>query len=246
MASVHPKLKLILHFDSKHSVYLDVFQAVSYLLKQNSQQKGICFDENQWTLVSLNITPFQNDDCNCGVFASINAFNATNIKYNKYQETDASMLRYWIASIVISLNMQPRKQTSDRIKNIDIIEKPRFEKLEVVRAYKNTTSQYHLFKAIASSLFALSENVEDELNRELKKKVTRTNSNYARFRMNKLLNEEQDELNKQLPSLNVVGITSTSEDEDKSGSITSDPKSLSSDDDYFKINEAASSLFSSS
>ena len=45
--------------------------------------------------------------------------------------------------------------------------------------------------------------------------------------MNKLLNEEQDELEKQLPSPNVVGITSplesTSEDEDKSASITSDP-----------------------
>ena len=55
--------------------------------------------------------------------------------------------------------------------------------------------------------------------------------------MNKLLNEEQDELNKQLPSLNVVGITSplesTSEDEDKSGPITSDPESLLCDDDYF-------------
>ena len=44
-----------------------------------------------------------------------------NIKYNKYQETDASMCRYWIASIVIDLNMQPRKKTSDRIKNIEII-----------------------------------------------------------------------------------------------------------------------------
>ena len=105
MASVYPKLKLILHFDSKHSVYLDVFQAVLYLLKQNSQQTGICFDENQWTLVSPNIISFQNDDCNCGVFACINAFNAMSIKYNKYQETDASMLRYWIASIVINLNM---------------------------------------------------------------------------------------------------------------------------------------------
>ena len=93
-------------------------------------------------------------------------------------------------------------------------------------------------------MFALSENVEDELNRELKKKVTQTNNNYSRFRMNKLLNEEQDELNKQLPSLNVVSITSTSEDKDKSESITSDPKSFSSDDDYFKINETASSLFS--
>ena len=142
--------------------------------------------------------------------------------------------------------MQPRKQTSDIIKNIEIIEKPRFEKLEVVRTCKNTASQYHLFEAIASGLFALSENVKDELNRELKKKTTQTNNNHSRFTRNKLLNEEQDELNKQLPSLNVVGITSTSEDEDKSGSITSDPKSLSSDDDYFKINETASSLFSSS
>ena len=66
--------------------------------------------------------------------------------------------------------------------------------------------------------------------------------------MNKLLNEEQDELKKQLPSPNVVGITSplesTSEDEDKSGSIASDPESLSSDDDYFKMNETASSLLS--
>ena len=64
--------------------------------------------------------------------------------------------------------------------------------------------------------------------------------------MNKLLNEEQDELNKQLPSLNVVSITSplesTSGDEGKSGSITSDPESLSRDDDYFKMNETASSL----
>ena len=55
-------------------------------------------------------------------------------------------------------------------------------------------------------------------------------------------------MNKQLPSLNVVGITSplesTSEDEDKSGSRTSDPKSLSSDDDYFKMNETASSILS--
>ena len=87
-----------------------------------------------------------------------------NIKYNKYQETDASMLRYWIASTVINLNMQPRKQASDRKKNIEIIEKPRFEKLEVVRTYKNTASQYHLFEAITSSLSALSENVEDKLN----------------------------------------------------------------------------------
>ena len=115
-----------------------------------------------------------------------------NIKYNKYQETDASMLRYWIASTVINLNMKPRKQASDRIKNIEIIEKPRFEKLEVVRTYKNTASQYHLFEVIASSLFALSENVEDELNRELKEKVTQTNNNHSRFTMNKLLNEEQD------------------------------------------------------
>ena len=57
--------------------------------------------------------------------------------------------------------------------------------------------------------------------------------------MNKLLNEKKDELNKQLPSLNVVDITSpldsTSEDEDKSGSITSDPESISIDDDYFNI-----------
>ena len=91
--------------------------------------------------------------------------------------------------------------------------------------------------------------MEDELNRELKKKVTQTNNNHSRFTMNKLLNEEQDELNKQLPSLNVVGITlpleSTPGDEDKSGSITSDPESLSSDDDYFKMNEtAATSLLS--
>ena len=66
--------------------------------------------------------------------------------------------------------------------------------------------------------------------------------------MNKLLNEKQDELNKQLPSLNVVGITSplepTSEDEDKSGSIISDPESLSSDDYFFKMSETASSLLS--
>ena len=74
MASVYPKLKLILHFDSKHSVYLDVFQAVLYLPKKNSQQTGIYFDVNQWTLVSPNIIPFQNDDCNCGVFECINAF----------------------------------------------------------------------------------------------------------------------------------------------------------------------------
>ena len=57
--------------------------------------------------------------------------------------------------------------------------------------------------------------------------------------MNKLLNEKKDELNKQLPSLNVVDITSplesTSEDKDKSGSITSDPESISIDDDYFNI-----------
>ena len=45
----------------------------------------------------------------------------------------------WIASIVINVNMQPRKQTTDRIKNIDIIEKPWFEKLEVVMMYKNIT-----------------------------------------------------------------------------------------------------------
>ena len=178
----------------------------------------------------------------------MNAFNARNIKYNKYQETDASMFQYWIASIAINLNIQPRKQTSDRIKNIEIIEKPRFGKLEVVRTYKNTASQYHLFEAIASGLFALSENVEGELNRELKKKVSQTNNNHSRFTMNKLLNEKQDELNKQLPSLNVVGITSplesTSEDEDKSGSIISDPESLSSDDYYFKMSETASSLLS--
>ena len=93
MASVYPKLKLILHFDTEHSVYLDVFQAVLYLLKQNSQQTGICFDENQWTLVSPNIILFQNGDCNCRVFACINAFNTMNIKYSRYQETDASMLR---------------------------------------------------------------------------------------------------------------------------------------------------------
>ena len=144
--------------------------------------------------------------------------------------------------------MQPEKQTSDRIKNIDIIEKPRFEKLEVVMTYKNTTSQYHLFETIASSLFALSENVEDELHRELKENVTETNNNQSRFTMNKLLNEEQDEVNKQLTSFNVVGITSplqsTSEDEDESRSITSDPQSLSSDDDYFKINETTGSLLS--
>ena len=99
--------------------------------------------------------------------------------------------------------------------------------MEVVRTYKNTASQYHLFEAITSSLSALSENVEDKLNRELKKKVTQTNNSHSRFSMNKLLNEEQDELEKQLPSPNVVGITSpfesTSEDEDKSASITSDP-----------------------
>ena len=127
MASVYPKLKLILHSNLKDSVYLDVFRAVFYLLKQNSQQTGICFDENQWIPVSPNIIPFQNDDCNCEVFAYINAFNAVNIKYSKYEEIDASVLRYWIASIAINMNMQPRKQTSDRIKNIDIIEKPRFE-----------------------------------------------------------------------------------------------------------------------
>ena len=55
-------------------------------------------------------------------------------------------------------------------------------------------------------------------------------------------------MNKQLTFLNVVSITSplesTSDDEDKSGSITSDPESLSSDDDYFKMNETASSLLS--
>ena len=173
--------------------------------------------------------PFQNDDCNCGVFACINTFTTMNIKYNKYQETDASMLRYWIASTVINLNMQPRKQTSDRITNIEIIEKSRFEKLEVIRTYKNTASQYHLFEVIGSSFFALSENVEDELNKELKKKVTQTNNNHSRFTMNKSLNEEQDELNEQLPFLNIVGITSplesTSEDKDKPGSITSDPES---------------------
>ena len=191
--------------------------------------------------------PFQNDDCNCGVFACINTFTTMNIKYNKYQETDASMLRYWIASTVSNLNMQRRKQTSDRITNIEIIEKSRFEKLEVIRTYKNTASQYHLFEVIGSSFFALSENVEDELNKELKKKVTQTNNNHSRFTMNKSLNEEQDELNEQLPFLNVVGITSplesTSEDKDKPGSITSDPESLSSDD-YFKMNETASSLLS--
>ena len=97
-------------------------------------------------------------------------------------------------------------------------------------------------------MFALSENVEDELNRELKKKVTQTNNNHSRFTINKLLNEERDELNKQLTFLNVVSITSplesTSDDEDKSGSITSDPESFSSDDDYFKMNENSSSLLS--
>ena len=171
-----------------------------------------------------------------------------NIKYSKYQERDASVLRYWIASIVINMNMLPRKQTSDRIKEIDITEKPRFEKLEVAVTYKNTISQYHLFQAIASNSFALSENVEHELNRGLKENVTQTNNNHSRFTMNKLLNKERDELNKQLPPLNVVGITSplesTSENEDKSGSIISDPESLSSDDDYFKLNETASSLLS--
>ena len=148
MASIYRKLKVILHFDLKHSVYLDVFQAVLYLLKQNSQQTGICFDENQWTLVSPNIIPFQNDDCNCEVFACMNVFNARNIKYNKYQETDASMFQYWIASIAINLNIQPRKQTSDRIKNIEIIEKPRFGKLEVVRPYKNTASHITYLKQL--------------------------------------------------------------------------------------------------
>ena len=88
-----------------------------------------------------------------------------------------------------------------------------------MRTCKNTASRYHLFEATVSSLFALSENVEDKLNRELKKKVTQTNNNYSRFTPNKLLNEEQDELNKQLSSLNVIRITSlldsTSEDEDQ-------------------------------
>ena len=90
---------------------MDVFQAVLYLLKQNSQQTGVCFDENLWTLVSPNIITFENDDCNCGVLACINAFNAINIKYNKYQETDASMLRYWITSIVINLNIYMKYST---------------------------------------------------------------------------------------------------------------------------------------
>ena len=117
LASVYTKLKLLLHFNSKHSVYLDVFQTVLYLLKQNSQQAGICFDENQWTLFSPNTIPFQNGNCNCGVFPCVNAFNAINIKYDKYQETDASTLRYWIASIVINLNMQPRITNIEIMKN---------------------------------------------------------------------------------------------------------------------------------
>ena len=157
--------------------------------------------------VSPNIIPFQNDDCNCEVFACINVFNAVNIKYSKYQERDASLLRYWIASIVINMNMQPRKQTSDRIKNIDIIEKPRFEvpvKYKSSREKKHTkvNMRYESSRdfTIASSLFALSKNVEDELNRGLRKNVTQTNNNHSRFTMNNLLNEEQHELNKHLPS----------------------------------------------
>ena len=54
MASVYPKLKLVLYFDLKNSVYLNVFQAVLYLLQQNSQQTDLCVYENQWMLLSLN------------------------------------------------------------------------------------------------------------------------------------------------------------------------------------------------
>ena len=91
--------------------------------------------------------------------------------------------------------MQSIKQTADRIKNIGISEKPPFEKLEVVMTYKNTTSQYHLFEEVFSSLFALSENVENELNRELNENFTQNNANQSRSLMNKLLNEELDEVN---------------------------------------------------
>ena len=54
MASVYPKLKLVLYFDLKNSVYLNVFQTVLYLLQQNSQQTDLCVYENQWMLLSLN------------------------------------------------------------------------------------------------------------------------------------------------------------------------------------------------
>ena len=54
MASVYPKLKLVLYFDLKNSVYLNVFQTVLHLLQQNSQQTDLCVYENQWMLLSLN------------------------------------------------------------------------------------------------------------------------------------------------------------------------------------------------
>ena len=80
------QIKTYTPFRFKTFSILGCISSCLYLQKQNSQQTGVYFDENQWTLVSPNIIPFQNDDRDCGVFACISAFNAMNIKYNKYQE----------------------------------------------------------------------------------------------------------------------------------------------------------------
>ena len=81
------------------------------------------------------------------------------------------------------------------------------QKYYLVMIYKNTTSNCYLFEAVTSSLFTLSENVEDELNRELNENITQTGNNPSRFIINKSLNEKQGEVNKQLLSLNFVGVT---------------------------------------
>ena len=81
------------------------------------------------------------------------------------------------------------------------------QKYYLVMIYKNTKSNCYLFEAVTSSLFTLSENVEDELNRELNENITQTGNNPSRFIINKSLNEKQGEVNKQLLSLNFVGIT---------------------------------------
>ena len=164
LAVVYPRLKIILHFDSKHQLYQQVFDGVLFFLFKCHITHGLQFSHSEWTLIATKQIPYQFDDKNCGVYVCVNGFNCIKFQFHPYTQNDMCKLRYWILHNAVKFTSKPSGD-KERGGNIRIVEKPTRASRKVLRWFGEERSYYGLFEKLQHSINSskVEENVSEKI-----------------------------------------------------------------------------------
>ena len=116
--AIFPKHRIMLYLDSLWSLATHVFQWLFGYVETLFEIWNEALDIEKWVFINPHSTPKQDDDCNCGVFACINAYLACSMEPIEYSVNDITNIRYWVAKTLIEGKKVKRVKLTEPLKQI--------------------------------------------------------------------------------------------------------------------------------